>query len=385
MSKFDLGYSSLVSWNTVDETKQKMFKEALAKSKGKVNNQLGALLLVAGASVDDIVKYASEVTGRQFYAKPAPRKMDADDKASRFAAKLVPNFWDTVKGKYMKEEKGEVLKKVGLNPEKPLPASQLDIKLSQRAINVASRMTGKSYAYNDTLRMLRYNSTLSQKFTAAEIFEPLVDVKFKFDYGLEYLMQNTAYQLAEVHLPDYQKNRKYEIDSLAHLKPEVAAEIKPMKLMVDLLEENFGGYFRHDPNSKWSVEIMCVMEAFYDVCKEMGIVGVVDSAVAGRTYITSAATKGIMKNVIRLAGTYRKLVKGGFAESVAREAVLAEINENIEKRATRPVLRFYGRDDYKDTPEEERVQKKATNPSGGSSQKRVFTFDELGKVLGGLK
>lgn len=85
-----------------------------------------------------------------------------------------------------------------------------------------------------------------------------------------------------------------------------------------------------------------------------------------------------MKNVIKLGGTYRRLVKSGFAESVARETVLGEINNNIASRATRPALRFFARTDYKDTPPEEREAKKKTSKSSGSNSKReVEVYDSV--------
>ena len=152
--------------------------------------------------------------------------------------------------------------------------------------------------------------------------------------------------------------------------------------MIDVLAENFDYFFRHYPNSTSSVQLMCLMEGFYAVCCEMGIVGILDNAASGRGWASQATAKGVMKNAIKLAGTYRRLVKSGFAESVARETVLAEINDNIMKRASRPQIRFYPRNDYKDTPEEERENTNKASGSGtGTQRKAVMSLDELVKSM----
>ena len=110
----------------------------------------------------------------------------------------------------------------------------------------------------------------------------------------------------------------------------------------------------------------------------------VDYNINARTYVSEAASKGIMKNIIKLSGTYRRLVKSGFAESVARETVLGEINNNIASRASRTALRFYGRTDYEDTPAEERekAKKVSTRSGSGGSRKRTMTLEEFAKANG---
>jgi hypothetical protein len=91
-----------------------------------------------------------------------------------------------------------------------------------------------------------------------------------------------------------------------------------------------------------------------------------------------------MKNVIKPSGAYRRLLKSGFAESVARETVLGEINNNIINRASHTALRFYGRTDYKDTPAEEREKSKkvSTRSGSGGSRKRIMTIEEFAKANG---
>lgn len=379
----DIGYGTSVSWRHFDEESQKIFKQALFESKGRANNQLGGLLLAAGAPVEDIVRYASRVSGNKFMDNPIRHKKSTPaERIARSVFKTVPNFWDTISGKKLREKGDEVLKKLGLDPADYLPVSRLDIKRAERALHTAFRLSGKSYSYCDELRMLSYDTTLARKLEGASIFEPLTDVKFGNDDAISKLQGCTSLFPEEDWLPDYGKNRRYEIESLANLDPEVALKMRPIELFMDILQNCFCRLARQ--TSSYAIETLCVIEGFYAVCTEMGIVGVLDDSVLGRHCVTQAASVGIMKNVIKLAGTYRRLVKGGFAESVARETVLAEINENVAKRATRPRVRFYGRVDYKDTPEEERVKVKTTG-GGGTSRKTVMTIEEFAKANGLVK
>ena len=381
--KYKIPYGG-ASWGHLDEEQQWRFKEALFESKGSANNQLGALLAIAGAPAKDIAKYASKATGEKVLTHSfLKHKIDKDERIARSVFKTVPNFWDTVKGRKLKE-KGEILDKVGLDPSKPLPVAQLDVNMSEKALQVAFRMSGRTYTYCDELRMLRYDSTIAGKFAMVDLFEPLADVNFADDITLIRLSEHT--NLTNVNtFKGYVEYRKQDIDSLAHLDPAVAEKMEPERLFADIVRSGFSHCYGN--GTKYGIEIECVTEAFYEVCAEMGIVGVLDLASPGRQYITQAATLGVMKNVIKLAGTYRRLVKGGFAESVARETTLAEINENIAKRATRPSVRFYGRNDIEDTPEEERAKAKRTsggngNGNGnGNGRSRMLTLDEFVKAI----
>ena len=382
MEKLSIGYSCSISWSELNKDQKERFKQALFESKGQANNQIGAILAITGAPVKDIVKYATKVQGAEVYAKRPRSKFTAKDRVSVFASKLVPDFWDTVKGKKLKAKGEEALKRVGLNPSEPLPASRLDVRLSEKAIQLAYKLSGDSYLYNDALRALRYDSILAGKVKAVEVFEPLAKVKFMNDDAVNKLRSCTDMS-DDVKMPDYHKYRKYEIESLSKIDAAVAEHIAPIEMVVDTIRNNYGYCFGR--SSKYSVEVVCVIEAFYAVCEELGIVGVLDRAVQGRLYVSSAAMLGIMKNVIKLSAMYRRLVKSGFAESVARETVLAEINENIAKRATRPVVRFYGRTDYKDTPEEERVKAKVKTTSSGTGRggkKSVMSIEDFAKANG---
>lgn len=378
--KVDITYS--INSNSLTPEQLDVFKEALFKSKGQSNNQLGGLLAVAGATSTEIAKLASRVHSTHPFwrrvsgaLKPAPR-------AVMQVVKEVPNFWDTIKGKNLKERYAGVLEKMNINPEIELPVTRLDADLSREYIQRTFKVTGETYCMYQEQRNLQYDSAMRDKLGMVDVFSPLAEVKFLNDNALERLIESTAHE-QEFKIPDYDKYRKYEIDSLAKLKPEVAEKIRANKLLCDVLQSECSWVFRQNANSQQSIELMCIMEGFYDVCREMGIVGIVDGSVNGRSWMTTAASKGVMQNVIKLSGTYRRLVKSGFAESVARETVLAEINENISKRASHPQVRFYARDDYKDTPEEEReLAKKASKSGTGTPRNRVLTLDEFMKATG---
>ena len=377
MSKVDVRYG--VGVDALSEEQMSNFKEGLFKSKGASNNMFSAMLAVAGASADEIAKYGGNVEDRTFLKKEK-ELFTPSFRAVMQVIREVPNFWDTVKGRKLKEKNVELLKKVGLNPDEYLPVTRFSAELSNMYLQRSYRVTGSSYCLFQQQRDLAYNSVVGGKIVTLEVFEPLADVKFGAEDSIEKMAGETVKQ-EKVSLPDYHKNREYEVDSLAHMDESITSAMRPRELMVDMLKEDYDGCFRNNPDSSYSIQIMCIMEGFYEVCREMGIVGVLDNAVDGRYWVSQSAMKGIMQNVIKMAGTYRRLVKSGFAESVARETVIAEINEGIAKRASRPQLRFYPRNDYKDTPEEERVKVKATS-GNGTSRNRVLTLDEFMKATG---
>lgn len=376
MSKVDITYG--VSPKDLTAEQMAVFKEGLFKSKGASNTRFGANLAVAGATADEIARLCANVTDRQYLAKSSFRT-SPNFRAVLQVVREVPNFWDTVKGRKLKERGSTLLTKLGLDPDKYLPVTKFDAKLSDLYLNRSFRATGESYCMFEEQRNLMYNSEIGGKIVMVDLFEPLTEVKFADEQSLQTLGDNTCKKGSP--LPDYDKNRKYEVESLAHMDEEITSMMKPQKLMIDVLAENFDHNFRHYPNSTSSVQVMCLMEGFYAVCCEMGIVGILDNAASGRYWVSQATAKGVMKNVIKLAGTYRRLVKSGFAESVARETVLAEINDNIMKRASRPQLRFYPRNDYKDTPEEERENIKKASGTG-TPRKRVLTLEEFVEAMG---
>lgn len=377
MSKVDITYG--VSTSSLTAEQMAVFKEGLFKSKGASNTRFGASLAVAGATADEIARLCANVTDRQFLVRSS-FKTSPQFRAVQQVVKEVPNFWDTVKGRKIKERSSTLLTRLGLDPDKYLPVTKFDAKLSDLYLNRSFRATGESYCMFQEQRDLMYNVEIGGKIVIVDLFEPLADVKFGDEQSLKTLGDNTCKNGSSI--PDYDKNRRYEIESLAHMDEEITSMMKPRRLMIDVLANNFDYFFKHNPNSTTSVQLMCLMEGFYAVCCEMGIVGILDNAASGRDWVSQAAAKGIMKNVIKLSGTYRRLVKSGFAESVARETVLAEINDNIMKRASRPQLRFYPRNDYKDTPEEEREEVQKTSSSAtGSQRKAVMSLDELVKSL----
>lgn len=362
---------------SLNDEQLKVFKEALFKSKGQSNNEFGVELVLAGATSDEVAKFASRVEGRAMLTKSSKGINSAPYRAVMQVVRRVPNFWDTVKGRNIKSEHAGILAKLGINTERYLPVTKFDAKLSDMYLQTTYRVTGESYCMFSAQSDLRYDSITAGKVKMAEIFSPLSQVKFLKDNAVIELVSNTT-RNAETELPDYDKNRAYDIDSLAHMDEAITSQMSPRELMADLLRDDFEGYFRHNPTSTYSIKIMCIMEGFYEVCREMGIVGILDGAANGRYYVSGATLKGIMQNVIKMAGTYRRLVKSGFGESVARETVLAEINDNIIKRASRPQVRFYGRNDYKDTPAEEREKvKKVSKSSTGKPKRRVLTLEDL--------
>ena len=379
MSKFDI--SCGVSPSNLTDEQMAVFKEGLFKSKGASNTRFGASLAIAGATADEIARLCANVTDRQFLDKSNPKHSPAF-RAILQVVREIPDYWETVKGRELKKEKYEMLKKMGINPEAKLPVTKFDAKLSNVYLNRSFRASGSTYCMFQEQRDMRYDADIKNRLKLVEVFSPLIDVKFAREGAVKYLSEYSS-KSGSIYLPDYEKNRKYEVDSLAHMDESITEKICPHQLMVDVLLDNFDGYFRSNPNASYSIQIMCLMEGFYEVCREMGIVGISDDAVAGRVWISQATSKGVMKSVIKMAGTYRRLVKNGFAESVARETVLAEINDNIMKRASQPQLRFYPRNDYKDTPEEEREQaKKASGAGTGTQRKSIMSIEDLAKSLG---
>lgn len=366
-----------VSISDLNDEQLKVFKEGLFKSKGQSNNKFGVELALAGASSDEVASLASKVDGRAMLTTPS--RSSTKNKAYKSVMQVVrrvPNFWDTIRGRNIKENHSEILAKMGINTERYLPVTKFDAKLSEMYLQTTFRVCGESYCMFSEQSDLRSDSIVAGKIKVAEVFSPLSKVKFAGDDVITEMASQTV--RAEIELPDYEKNRAYDIDSLAHMDEAITSAMRPRELMVDLLREAYNGYFRHNPKSTYSIKIMCIMEGFYEVCREMGIAGVLDGAVNGRYYVSGATLKGVMQTVIKMAGTYRRLVKNGFSESVARETVLAEINDNIIKRASRPQLRFYPRNDYKDTPAEEREKaKKVSKPRTSSPTRRVLTLADL--------
>ena len=380
MSKVDFT-SYAISPSNLTAEQMAVFKEGLFKSKGASNTRFGASLAIAGATADEIARLCANVTDRQFLVISNP-KYSASFRAVMQVVREIPDYWETVKGKALKKEKYEMLKKMGFNPEVKLPVTKFDAKLSDVYLNRSFRSSGTSYCMFQEQRDMMYDANVKNRIKLVEVFSPLIDVKFAREEAVKYLSDYSS-KSGSVCLPDYEKNRKYEVDSLAHMDESITEKICPHQLMIDVLLDDFDGYFRHNPNASYSIQIMCLMEGFYEVCREMGIVGISDDAVAGRVWISQATAKGVMKSVIKMAGTYRRLVKNGFAESVARETVLAEINDNIMKRASQPQLRFYPRNDYKDTPEEEREQaKKSANSERRGSRKGLMSIEEFAKMNG---
>lgn len=380
MSKVDFtAYAISPSYLTAEQ--MAVFKEGLFKSKGASNTRFGAELAVAGATADEIARLCANVIDRQFLVK-SNQKHPAPLRAVLQVMKEVPNFWDTVKGRKLKERSQPMLEKLGLNPDGYLPVTKFDANLSEIYLQRTYRVLGETYCRFQEQRDLMYDSYICDKIVMVDIFEPLSDTKFSSEDAVKALAANTV-RRNKSYIPKYEDYRKYEIDSLAHMDEDITVGIEPRELMIDVLHEDFSGWFRSYPENKTTIQTMCIIEAFYEVCREMGIVGVVDDKVNGKYFTSQAVAKGIMKSVIKYGGTYRRLVKSGFAESVARETVLAEINDNIVKRASHPSVRFYPRNDYKDTPEEERIQTKPTTSSGsGRSRRRVLTLEEFAELYG---
>lgn len=370
------------------EEQKKVWNEALFKSKGKSNTVLGVKLVIAGATANEIVKFTSRVYDGQWKMPSRKTKMRREDRALKQVLDSVPDYWETVGGRKLKSEHTDALAQLGINTDEKLPVTKIDMARSKYYWQKAVKASGYSYCAVEGMSSLQRDVSISKKLTAVRIFAPLANVKFgsPLDSPLQRLMDNVS-EPQDGLFADYVECRKYEVESLANVDAEIVSKVDPTKLMCDVIVGNFSWYWRasslspHHERAK--IEIDCLIEAFYAVCKEMGIMGLVDYNVQGRGYVTPSATKGIMKNVIKLSGTYRRLVKSGFAESVARETVLGEINNNIASRATRPALRFYARTDYKDTPLEEREEvKKVSKPSGrGGGAKRLMTLEEFAAAV----
>lgn len=369
-----------ISFDSLSDEETARFKEAIYATKGRANSRFGASLVIAGASISEIKRLCSNVLDEyQVLRKPRQSKRTAIERSALQAIRACPNFWDTIKGRKLKERNGQTLTKMGIDPSEPLSLGKVDVKVSSVYLPRSFEATGRPYIFMDAQRDIQYSSDLAQKLTAVEIFSPIADVKFSNEDAIERL--SSWAKGTDTAIPSFDEYRKYEVDSFAHMDEAITEKIKPYELACDVIHNDFNSWFVHSSSSNRTIELGCVIEAFYAVCKEVGIVGVINEKINGRRWVSPAAMKGIMKNVIKFGGTYRRLVKSGFSESVARETVLGEINENIAKRASRPSLRFYPRNDYKDTPAEEReIAKKKAIRSGGGSRKRVMTVEEFAKV-----
>lgn len=382
--RLDVEYLS----NELTDEQRKVWNEALFKSKGKSNTKLGVRLVIAGATANEVVKFTSKVFDGKWEAKQPQHKKHRAERALDQILKRVPNYWETAEGKKIKEEYADTLAKLGVDVNKNLPVTRVDMKRSKFYWAIAERVTGYTYCALEGMTYLQRDASVGRKLVAAKTFAPLANVKFgsPLDNPLQRLMDSTG-EPQDDKFADYDECRKFEIESLANVDADVVSKVDPYELMCDVIRANFSRYWRGSVpewRAKSKIELDCLIEAFYAVCREMGIVGVVDYNINARTYVSEAASKGIMKNIIKLSGTYRRLVKSGFAESVARETVLGEINNNIASRASRTALRFYGRTDYEDTPAEERekAKKVSTRSGSGGSRKRTMTLEEFAKANG---
>lgn len=382
--RLDVEYLS----DELTDEQRKVWNEALSKSKGKSNTKLGVKLVLAGATANEVVKFTSKVSDGKWEVKPAQHKKRRAERALDQILKRVPNYWETAEGKKMKEEYADTLAQLGVDVNKNLPVTRVDMKRSKFYWAIAERVTGYTYCALSGMTYLQRDASVGRKLVAATTFAPLAKVKFgsPLDNPLQRLMDSTG-EPQDDKFANYNECRKFEIESLANVDAEVVSKVDPYELMCDVIRANFSHYWRGSTPEwrvKSKIELDCLIEAFYAVCREMGIVGVVDYNLNARTWVSAAATKGIMKNIIKLSGTYRRLVKSGFAESVARETVLGEINNNIASRASRTALRFYGRTDYEDTPAEERekAKKVSTRSGSGGSRKRTMTLEEFAKANG---
>ena len=373
-----------------DDAQKKVWNEALFKSKGMANTRFGANLVRLGATADEVVKFTAKIADYPAFSKTRNEKMTAIDRAIDQVWRSVPDFWETVKGRKMKDENSDLLVKVGLNPSVKIPITKLDVKLSQYFINKTYKITGETYLHHRLQYDLQADARMTRALSRVTVFKPLANTKFKDNDGrssspIEYLMERTA-SPNDWKMKGFDEYRDYEIDSFANMDESITSEIKPIQLLCDCINENGCWRIKNYPNSNKAIQLGCIIEAFYDVCKEIGIVGILDEAVDGRSWCSEATCSGIMKHVIKMAGTYHRLVKGGFAESVARETVLTEINDSIVRRASRPSVRFYPRNDYADTPEEERVKvKKDSGSGGGSSRNKVEEFSSIEELLNSFK
>lgn len=381
---------SNIDTSKFDDKQKKVWGEALFKSKGKANTRLGSYLVALGATADEVVKFTADAKDYPAFSKMRQSKQKPIERALDQVFRSVPDFWETVKGRKLKEDNNELLVKVGLNPEVKIPVTQLDVKLSQYYLNKTYRITGETYVNHRAQYNLQADAKTTRALSKATVFKSLVDVKFKEDSctastSLRDIMDRTT-NPNDWMMKDFEAYRAYEVDSLANMDESITSEIKPYQLLCDCINNQVGWRLRNYPNSSKAIQLSCVVEAFYDVCHEMGIVGILDQAINGRSWCSEATCNGIMKHVIKMAGTYRRLVKGGFAESVARETVLTEINDSIQRRASHPIVRFYPRNDYADTPEEERVKAKKSSRSSGSGEKRkVEEFSSIEDLLKSFK
>lgn len=356
-----------------------VWKEALYKSRGQTNNKIGAELVALGASSDEVVRFAGRAEGYKAVRPKRHTKLLPKERIVKQVFDCIPNYWETVQGRKLKG-KPELLAKAGLNPSKKLPVTKLKVSVSQYYINRSLKAADVGYCCFEAQEEMRYDSTVARKLMVVSVFEPIAEVKFKPDVSgkspLEVLADKTASPGSKA-FSHYDEYRDYEIDSFAHMDESVTEQISPIQLVSDCISNEVGYNLTNHPTSSYAIETSCVIEGFYAVCKEMGIAGILNQAVSGRSYCSSASIIGIMKQVIKMGGTYRRLVKGGFAESVARATVLTEINDAIARRATRPIVRFYPRNDYADTPEEERVKAPKRSSGSGGGKKTISSWESF--------
>lgn len=381
-------FSSYVTEKDFSEDELKVWKEALFRSKGATDNVISAYLIFTGASVDDVVKYGTQVTGGRVITRGVHSKLGADGRKFKQVLDAVPNFWDTTRGKLLLKSDKEILEKVGLDTTKKLPITKIYLKSAEEYVRRACKAIGRSSYHPIVEEDLFVNSRTCRAILSVDLFQPIMNINFAggSERAIKALVDTTAMREDEFEIPKYEAMRKYEIDSLAHLDPSVAENISLQKLFCDILRDGLSYQFRHYPNSAKTIQTECELEAFFEVCKEMGIVGAMDGNIDGRYWCSAATASGIVKNVIRMGGTYRRLIKNGFVESVARQTVLGEINTAISRRATRPAVRFYARADYKDSDPEELASKfgkskvKVKSGKSGKSGRKVMTLEEFVKA-----
>lgn len=371
------------------------FKQALFMTKGKSNNALGAFLAAAGASATEIAKYAANViigskTDKVFQKEHFKYSISA--RAIARYVKYTTNFWDTTKGKQLVSKYADTLKSLGIDPTEPLPKVAIDREyamMKREQYQWAAFRSGWCPA--SMYSCLNDNYGVGKTLNLLPVFAPLSKVKFKEgEYTIEDVITSLVRSSADVNESpsnkkqyeaiNYEEYRKWEIDSFVHMDESVTSSFRPMELFIDVI----AGDTRHvNFDVPSGIKIQCYIESFYDVCKEMGIVGVLQHDNMYRHYASYATLMGIMKNVIKMSSAYHRLVKKGMAESIARQTVVEEINDNIINRASRPAIRFYARNDYPDTPAEKRAKpaQRKTTKSTGSKNKGILSEDELFAIL----
>ena len=341
---------------------EKIFKEALYLSKGKTNNAVCALLAMLNIPAEDIVKYFKEGNvgvkkSSPFIQKDKNKRLTPSQREANRLAKRIPNYWDTYDGKKLKATLGteRILKFVSSYDKYWYESNPNFINnLLVSSIIFEEYRKYSIFMNNLTCSMfsnISYARYTSDSFKAMNQFANYIKQVDVIDYDFtSAIIRNSVRDEVELNSKSYPffiEMFKHDINAMNNLSSDVIKDIRMNRHFAKLLYDNsasyrmLGGYKSNEANS---IMYKYIIEAFYGVCKQLNIFGLITNAegkVSYRREPKFSEIKRIMQKVIKSYSTYEKLVKQGFDTDVAKQTILDEINSYIELKMKDTGIVFY--------------------------------------------